>query len=108
MGKRTSVYLTGADQARLEASGLPLPEVIRRGLGACESRLVDVADGCAVVNGRVIEAEARHIRFAWSLVHPSIAECGGIFDCEPCGRFTFANADELAQLKCDHAPGGPS
>jgi hypothetical protein len=42
MGKRTSVYLTGADQARLEACGLSLPEVIRRGLGAAETLGLDV------------------------------------------------------------------
>jgi len=57
MGKRTSVYLTAADQARLEACGLPLPEVIRRGLNAALSMRVDVAPGCAVVNGRVFRSD---------------------------------------------------
>jgi hypothetical protein len=32
MGKKTSVYLTTADLARLEASGRSLPEVVRAGL----------------------------------------------------------------------------
>jgi hypothetical protein len=31
-GRRTSVYLSEAEDAALKASGLPLPEVIRRGL----------------------------------------------------------------------------
>jgi hypothetical protein len=51
MPKRTSLYLTDADQARLEASGHGLPEIIRKGLDACESRLVDVGDGRVVVSG---------------------------------------------------------
>lgn len=37
-GRRTSVYLSEAESAALKASGLPLPEVIRRGLQIASRR----------------------------------------------------------------------
>lgn len=88
MGQKTSIYLTTADQERVQASGLPLVELIRYGLDTVEGRSVNTVSFTATAGaggggGGAGGLGAATIKGTSSCKHPAARVHKGL--CGACG-----------------------